>query len=63
MLTGIAEKDQVPFLMATLSCIGDGIIVTEPQGKVLYINASAEILTGWGVKEALGRPFGEVFPS
>ncbi|NLJ33073.1 MAG: PAS domain-containing protein [Firmicutes bacterium] len=62
MLTGIAEKDQVPFLMATLSCIGDGIIVTEPQGKVLYINASAEILTGWGVKEALGRPFGEVFP-
>ncbi|NLP18894.1 MAG: PAS domain-containing protein [Firmicutes bacterium] len=62
MLTGIQKSDQVPFLMATLSCIGDGIIVTDPRGKVLYINASAEILTGWGGKEALNRPFAEIFP-
>lgn len=49
------------FITATLSSIGDGVIVTDRKGKVLYINASGEKLTGWNIKEALGKSFDEVF--
>jgi PAS domain-containing protein len=41
------ESDRIKFMAATLSCIGDGIIITDADGIVLYINASGEMLTGW----------------
>ena len=45
----------------TLRSIGDGVIATDNNGKVLLINRVAEQLTGWHEKEALGRPLSEIF--
>lgn len=57
----IREADQMEFMVTTLSCIGDGVIVTDLQGKIVYFNAQAEKLTGWSDMDSTGRPFGEVF--
>ena len=45
----------------TLNSIGDAVISTDLAGNVIYLNAVAEVMTGWSPEEALGRPFGEVF--
>lgn len=49
------------WLRVTLSSIGDGVVTTDEDGRVLTLNAVAESLTGWTQKEARGRPIGEVF--
>lgn len=49
------------WLETTLASIGDAVIATDHQGKVLFMNAMAEDLTGWTQREALGRPLAEVF--
>lgn len=47
---------------ATLMSIGDGVIVTDPSGRVTMMNPVAETLTGWSFQEAEGKPIEEVFP-
>ncbi len=49
------------WLWDVLSSIGDAVIVTDLQGRVRFLNPSAEALTGWSSTEALGRPIQEVF--
>jgi len=44
----------------TLGSIGDGIIRADADGRVEYLNAVAERLTGWAAEDARGRPLGEV---
>jgi PAS domain S-box-containing protein len=44
----------------TLSSIGDAVIATDVAGKVTFMNAVAESLTGWGFNEASGKPITEV---
>ncbi len=46
----------------TLASIGDGVITTDSQCGVRFLNAEAERLTGWQRSEAVGRPLSEVFP-
>lgn len=48
-------------LRVTLASIGDGVIVTDPAGRVLSINAVAEQLTGWGQASAAFQPLEEIF--
>jgi len=48
-------------LRVTLESIGDGVIATDPQGRVTLLNPTAEQLTGWPEGEALGRRLAEVF--
>ncbi len=53
-----AEKEQ---LAVTLRSIGDGVITTDENARVVLMNKAAESLTGWRQDEALGRPLSEVF--
>jgi len=48
-------------LSITLASIGDGVIVTDAGGRVVFLNNEAERLTGWKSSESAGRPLGEVF--
>ncbi len=45
----------------TLRSIGDGVIVTDEQGRVELVNTAAEAMTGWRDAEARGLPLREVF--
>ncbi len=58
----IHKADRLQFLEAALSGMGDGVIVADCNGTVLYINDSAQQLTGWSGQEATGMPFEDVFP-
>ncbi|KPV49693.1 hypothetical protein SE17_31165, partial [Kouleothrix aurantiaca] len=45
----------------TLASIGDAVIATDANGKVTFLNAIAEELTGWPRRDAAGRNIEEVF--
>lgn len=52
-----AEQER---LAVTLRSIGDGVITTDIDGRVMLVNKVAEELTGWKQSEALGRSLEEV---
>lgn len=52
------EKERA---QVTLASIGDGVIRTDAEGHIDYLNPVAERLTGWSRSEALGHPLSEVF--
>ena len=54
-----AEKEH---LAVTLRSIGDGVITTDVDGKVVMLNHIAEELTGWSNVEAANRPLSQVMP-
>jgi PAS domain S-box-containing protein len=45
----------------TLESIGDAVIACDAEGRVNFMNAIAENLTGWSLDEARGLPLEEVF--
>ena len=45
----------------TLNSITDGVITTDLEGRITYLNRAAERFSGWTSKEACGRPIGEIF--
>ena len=53
-----AEKES---LAVTLRSIGDGVITTDVQGKIIMINHAGEAMTGWTSPEAIGQPLKIVF--
>lgn len=54
----VEEKEQ---LNVTLRSIGDGVISTDSEGRVVLVNKVAENLTGFKEEEAKGKPLPEVF--
>jgi PAS domain S-box-containing protein len=52
------EREQ---LRVTLGSIGDGVITTDAEGRVVFLNEVAEQLTCWGAREAQDLPLEEVF--
>ncbi|RME85239.1 MAG: PAS domain S-box protein [Caldilineae bacterium] len=48
-------------MRAILYSIGDAVISTDVEGRVVMMNPVAERLTGWSEEEARGRPLAEVF--
>jgi PAS domain S-box-containing protein len=49
------------WLNTTLRSIGDAVIACDPEGKVVFMNAIAEQLTGWKESEADGLPLSKIF--
>jgi PAS domain S-box-containing protein len=45
----------------TLASIGDAVVTTDNQGRVIFLNPVAEALTGWTFADAHGRPSSEIF--
>ncbi|MEJ2523532.1 MAG: PAS domain S-box protein [Gammaproteobacteria bacterium] len=44
----------------TLQSIADGVVTTDAGGRIDYMNPVAELLTGWRLPDAVGRPVGAV---
>ncbi len=51
------EKERA---LVTLHSIGDGVITTDERGAVVYVNPSAQLVTGWTDFEAHGQPLAKV---
>ncbi len=49
------------WLQITLASIGDGVIVTDAQGKINFMNAVAEKMTGWKIDQAAGLELSKIF--
>lgn len=45
----------------TLRSIGDAVIATDAEGRVLLLNSVAEQITGWSHQHAAGRPLSDIF--
>jgi PAS domain S-box-containing protein len=56
------ERARRVWYEAMLTSVGDGVIATDADGTVSFLNTAGERLTGWSRAEALGRPITEVFP-
>jgi PAS domain S-box-containing protein len=52
---------QKEWYRVTLASIGDGVLTTDEQGRVTFLNAVGEALTGWKQDEAQNVPFHRVF--
>jgi PAS domain S-box-containing protein len=48
-------------LAITLASIGDAVIATDETGRITFLNAVAERLTGWTADEARGEHFDSIF--
>jgi PAS domain S-box-containing protein len=49
------------WLRVTLASIGDAVIATDTLGRITFLNAIAERLTGWASSEAEGESLEKVF--
>ena len=52
------EKDRAQI---TLQSIGDGVITTDVEGAITYMNPAAEALTHWKAEQATGLPLAALF--
>ncbi len=57
----VVIREQGERFRVTLASIGDAVIVTDPSGRVTFLNSVAQTLTGWKSEEALQHPLDEVF--
>jgi PAS domain S-box-containing protein len=58
-----SAEEQIRFQARLLDAVGQAIIATNPQGRIIYWNRAAEELYGWSKEEVMGRPIVEVTPS
>jgi len=49
------------WLSTTLRSIGDGVIATDSNGCIVFINNIAQVLTGYNKEEAIGKHLREIF--
>lgn len=53
-----AEKNRIETILRS---IGDGVFVTDTEGKVVMVNQAAERITGYSSVEMFGKKYTEVF--
>jgi PAS domain S-box-containing protein len=51
------NKKNIEVTEAILNCMGDGVISTDMDGRINYMNAAAEDITGFKAKDAMGHLF------
>jgi PAS domain S-box-containing protein len=56
-----ALHERWEWLRVTLASIGDAVITTDTEGRITFLNHTAEALTGWAQEEATGQPLEIVF--
>lgn len=64
LVTDITERKQAEAALfeekerahVTLHSIGDGVITTDEQGTIVYLNPVAEVMSGWPLEDAIGQP-------
>lgn len=54
----IAEQER---LSVTLQSIGDGVIATDTENRIVLVNHVAELITGWSEEQAIGLNLEQVF--
>jgi len=57
----VALHESERSLAITFNSIGDAVMATDAQSRIVRMNRVAEQLTGWPLKEALGQSLDEVF--
>lgn len=61
MLRNMNIDSKKSFLATTLSSIGDGVIATDINGNIIFLNTAAEEITGWATSEVIGKKFYDIF--
>jgi len=56
-----ALRESREWFLTTLMSIGDGVIATDHEGRIKFLNPPAERITGWTGQEATGLSVEEVF--
>jgi two-component system cell cycle sensor histidine kinase/response regulator CckA len=56
-----AERQQRQWLETTLASIGDAVLATDDEGKIMFMNRVACELTGWTIEQARGLLLRSVF--
>jgi len=59
--TGNGLRESEKRWAVTLASIGDAVIATDTGGRITFLNKVAELLTGWSMADAAGKPVQEVF--
>jgi len=54
-------REKELWFSTTLMSIGDGVIATDRNNRVIFMNSVAEKLTGWLQKDAVGKPLESIF--
>ncbi|HEY2930287.1 MAG TPA: PAS domain S-box protein [Acidobacteriota bacterium] len=57
------SNEQREWLQVILHSVADGVIVSDPDGHITFMNAMAEQVTGWKEEEARKKKLDEVFRS
>ena len=52
------EKDRAQVI---LNCLGDAVASTDTAGNVVFLNLSAQAMTGWSMDRAIGQPIEDIF--
>nr|NIQ03557.1 PAS domain-containing protein [Nitrospinaceae bacterium]NIR57448.1 PAS domain-containing protein [Nitrospinaceae bacterium]NIS87915.1 PAS domain-containing protein [Nitrospinaceae bacterium]NIT84784.1 PAS domain-containing protein [Nitrospinaceae bacterium]NIU46958.1 PAS domain-containing protein [Nitrospinaceae bacterium] len=55
------EKKTQTWLASLVHSIGNCVIATDAEDKVIFLNPTAESLIGWSDHEASGKPISEIF--
>ena len=58
---GTPSPEASEMLHATLQAMGDAVIATDVDGRIVWLNVEAQRLTGWALANASGLPLADVF--